>query len=56
MTTKKVELKIDVTRRVGDKDVKKLTTTIKLAKGRFQLFGGWKLDGGDVLIIAVSAK
>ncbi len=52
----KIKLAVTVTKRVKNKDEKKLSTTISLKAGRFQLFGGWKLDKGDVLIVAVSAK
>ncbi len=55
-TDGKIKLAVTVTKRVKDKDEKKLSTTISLKAGRFQLFGGWKLDKGDVLIVAVSAK
>ena len=51
-----IKLKVTITRRKDDKDVKKLSTTVVLREKRFQLFGGWKLSGDDVLIVAVSAK
>jgi len=51
-----IKLAVTITKREGDKDVKKLSTTVTLREERFQLFGGWKLSGDDVLIIAISAK
>lgn len=53
---KRIKLKVEVFERKGKEQVSKLSTTITLAAGKNQLFGGWKLDGEDVLIIAVSAK
>ncbi len=52
----KVELKVQVFEKKGDKDIKKLDTTLTLARDKHQLMGGWSLDGGDNLIIAISAK
>jgi hypothetical protein len=52
----RIQLKVEVFERKNNKDIGKLSTTISLAAGKSQLFGGWKLDGQDVLIIAVSAK
>ena len=52
----RIKLKVEVFERKGKEQVSKLSTTISLAAGKNQLFGGWKLDGDDVLIIAVSAK
>ena len=52
----KITLKIRITERQGKKDIDKLSTSVSLTAGRFQLFGGWKLKGDDVLIVAVSAK
>ena len=49
-------LKIVVTARKDKKRVPKLNSTVRLKPGKFQLMGGWKLSGGDVLIVAVSAK
>lgn len=49
-------LKIVVTAKKGQKKVPKLNSTVRLKPGKFQLMGGWKLSGGDVLIVAVSAK
>ena len=40
----------------GGKNKKKLSTTIKISPGKFQLLGRWSLGKGDVLILAVSAK
>ena len=51
-----VKLQVLVSAREGNKTKKKLSTTVTLKLGRFQLFGGWTLEGGDVLIMAVSAK
>lgn len=51
-----VKLKVLVRQRKGDKVIKLLSTTVSLRRERFQLFGGWKLPDGDVLILAVSAK
>jgi hypothetical protein len=54
----KITYKLKITERKGDKDVEKLNTTVSIAPEKFQLFGGsaFKLDGGDDLIIAISAK
>ena len=49
-------LKIVVTARKDKKKVPKLNSTVRLKRGKFQLMGGWKLSGGDVLIVAISAK
>jgi len=49
---KKVKLKVEVTK--GKKQVSSVTYTVDV--GKFQLQGGWDLDGGDSLILAVSAK
>ena len=49
---KKVKLKVEVTK--GRKRVSSVTYTVEA--GKFQLLGGWPLDGGDSLILAVSAK
>ena len=49
-------LKIVVTARKDKKKVPKLNSTVRLKPGKFQLMGGWKLSGGDVLIVAISAK
>jgi hypothetical protein len=49
---KKVKLKVEVTK--GKKQVSSVTYTVDA--GKFQLQGGWDLDGGDSLILAVSAK
>ena len=35
---------------------RKLKTTFTLELGKFQLQGGWELDGGDALIVAVSGR
>lgn len=53
---KKIKLKVQVVERTAKQSIKKLTTTVTLRERRFQLFGGWRLDGQDVLILAVSAK
>jgi hypothetical protein len=49
---KQVELQVEV---LKGKD-RKLNSTVKVRAGEFQLFGGMSLDGGDQLIVAVSAK
>ncbi|TWT45478.1 hypothetical protein RAS1_19030 [Phycisphaerae bacterium RAS1] len=41
---------------VFKKDDKKLNTTVTVQKGKFQLLGGWKIDGDDALIVAVTAR
>lgn len=54
---RRVQLRIEVTHRKGDKEARLLNTTITSDAGTFSLQGGWKLDGGeDVLIIATSAR
>ena len=52
----KMKLKIELHQKSGGKNKKKLSTTIKIAPGKFQLLGRWSLGKGDVLILAVSAK
>ncbi len=52
----RVRLKICVTRKEGDKERDVLRSTVTIERGKFQLLGGWKLDGDDVLIAAVSAR
>jgi hypothetical protein len=49
---KRITLKIKVTL----KDEAKLSTTVTLESGGDQLLGGWKLENGDTLIMAVSAR
>lgn len=49
---KKIQLQVEVAK---GKDPK-LNATVTLPAGEFQLFGGWPLDGGDALIIGVSAR
>lgn len=49
---KQVKLQVEV---LKGKD-SKLNTTITVRPGQFQLLGGMLLDGGDQLIVAVSAK
>ncbi len=49
---KKVQFQVEV---LKGKD-RKLNTTVTVKSGQFQLFGGMALDGGDQLIVAVSAK
>ena len=55
-TDDQATLKIEVSVGEGKKKKSKLNSTIRLKPGKFQLMGGWKLSGGDVLIVAVSAK
>lgn len=52
----RVRLDIKFTKREKDKDVPKLKTTITIKAGKSQLLGGWKIDNGDALIVAISAK
>ena len=49
---KKVELQVEV---LKGKE-RKLNATYTLEAGKFQLQGGWDLDGGDALIVAVSGR
>jgi hypothetical protein len=49
---KKVKLKVEVVK--GRKQYLNVTYTVDA--GKFQLQGGWDLEGGDALILAVSAK
>jgi hypothetical protein len=49
---KRVTLRIEVTQ--GKES--KLSTTVTVDAGKYQLQGGWPLDGGDALIVAVSAR
>lgn len=51
-----VTLKLRILERQGDKQVPKVSTTLTLSGGKFQLVGGPSLGGGDVLIVAVSAR
>lgn len=41
---------------VFKQDDKKLSTTVTVEKGKFQLLGGWKIEGDDALIVAVTAR
>jgi len=54
----RVKMKIEVSKREGNKQKPLLNTTVTLNRGRFHLQGGWKIDprSGDVLIVAVSAR
>ncbi|MFQ5462796.1 MAG: hypothetical protein ACE5E5_09240 [Phycisphaerae bacterium] len=52
----RIKLKIVVLQHKNKAYVKKLATTVALRPGKYQLLGGWQLPGGDVLIIAVSAR
>lgn len=52
----KVQVQVEVLRKEGGKDVSKLKSTITIVGGKHQLFTGFPLDGGDSLILAVSAK
>ncbi len=52
----KMKLKLVLYQKVSGKNKKKLSTTIKISPGKFQLLGRWSLGKGDVLILAVSAK
>jgi hypothetical protein len=49
---KRVTMRIEVTQ--GKES--KLSTTVTVDAGKYQLQGGWPLDGGDALIVAVSAR
>ena len=49
---KKVKLQVTFSKK--DKSV--LNTTYTIGEGQFQLFGGWKIDNGDALIVAVRAR
>ncbi len=51
-----IKLEVVVTERKGEKEEKKLTTNISIAPGKFQLLGGWKFEGEDVLIVAVTGR
>lgn len=54
---KRVEMKVLISQRVGRRDVKKLDTTVAVNSGAMQLVGGWKISGGDdLLIIGVRAR
>jgi hypothetical protein len=54
----RVTLKVEVTRKRGDKEERKLDTTFTLDAGKFQLVGGWPFaeQGEDVLILAISGR
>ncbi len=52
----KMKLKLELHQKSGGKNKKRFGTTIKIARGKFQLLGRWSLGKGDVLILAVSAK
>lgn len=56
VSARDVTLKLEVRRRKGKKEQKISSLTFKIAKGKSYLQGGWDLGGGDVLIIAVSAR
>lgn len=49
---KKVQMQVEVLK--GKES--KYNATVTLDAGKFQLQGGWDLDGGDVLIVAVSGR
>lgn len=55
-TSERIKLDVHVVKREGDKDRNKLRTTFSLKPEKAQLFGGWKLEGDDLLIVAVSAR
>lgn len=51
---KRVKLQIQVQK---DKETKpKIDTTVSINAGEWQLSGGWDVDGGDALIVGVSAR
>lgn len=52
----RIQLKLEVVQKRGDKEEPKLRTVVRLREGKAGLFGGLSLGGGDVLILAVSAK
>jgi len=55
--SKKVKLSLSVVQRIKKKKPEsKLTTTVRIVPGRFQLAGGWELEDETVLILAVSGK
>ena len=56
VSARDVTLKLEVRRRKGAKEKKISVLTFKVAKRKSYLQGGWSLGGGDVLIIAVSAR
>ena len=53
---KRLQFQVVVTKQVGKKDVKVMDTTVTVSAGPFTLYGGWKLDDGDALIMAVRAR
>ncbi len=53
---KRVELKVEVSQKVGEKVQPKLSSTVTIPRGRYQLFGGWRIADSDVLIVAVAGK
>lgn len=55
---KRVTLKVEVTRKRGDKEERKLDTTFTLDAGKYQLVGGWPFaeKGEDVLILGISGS
>jgi hypothetical protein len=52
----RVQLQVEVLKVEGKKKTRMLNATVTLTVGKFQLFGGWKLDNTDALIVAVSGR
>lgn len=53
---RRVQLRLKLTRREGGRDVDKLATTITVERGRFQVIGGPRLEGEDVLVLAIAPR
>ncbi|MFO0840384.1 MAG: hypothetical protein U1D55_17890 [Phycisphaerae bacterium] len=53
---KRIKLRLGVTKTENGKAKPVLKTSATIDPGKFQVLGGWKLDGDDVLLAAVSAK
>jgi len=53
---KDVTLKVELLQKQGEKKSRVLNSTVTVRNGKYQFFGGQNLDGGDVLITAVTGK
>jgi hypothetical protein len=53
---KRIQFQYELLKSQGEKKESLETTTATIDAGKFQLWGGRALDGGDVLIVAVSVR
>ena len=52
----RVQVQVEFLKAEKDRKVRVLNATVTLPAGQFQLFGGWKLNATDALIVAVSGR